>query len=100
MKKLYKAIDFTTVDGQTRVICEELIGGSRNWIEPARILGIQPTDFILKLKNEYNAKITPYRRDGKIVFIGYYWDNLIEARKFKNHINKMARDKNYCIEVS
>lgn len=97
MSKLYKATDFTTIDGQTRVLCEDLIGTSRNWIEPARILGIQPTEFIMKLKNEFNANLNPYKTDGKVAFIGYSWDNLAEARRFKNYINKIARETNYQI---
>ena len=97
MSKLYKATDFTTIDGQTRVLCEDLIGTSRNWIEPARILGIQPTEFIMKLKNEFNANLNPYKTDGKVVFIGYSWNSLAEARRFKNYINKIARETNYQI---
>ena len=97
MSKLYKATDFTTIDGQTRVLCEDLIGTSRNWIEPARILGIQPTEFIMKLKNEFNANLNPYKTGEKVAFIGYSWDNLAEARRFKNYINKIARETNYQI---
>ena len=61
------------------------------------MLGIQPTELVIKLKTEYNANITPYRKDGKISFIGYSWSNRADARRFKNYINKVAREKNYMI---
>lgn len=97
MSMLYKATEFTTIDGQTRVICDDLVGTGRNWVEPARVLGISPADLALKLKNEYNANITPYRKNGKITFIGYSWNSLADARRFKNYVNKIARETNYQI---
>jgi hypothetical protein len=97
MSKLYVASEFKSVSGDIHIQCDDLVGTGRNWIEPARVLGIQPTELIMKLKTEYNAHITPYRKDGKINFIGYSWSNLADARRFKNYLNKIAREKNYMI---
>lgn len=97
MSKLYKATEFVSGSGSIHIQCDDLVGTGRNWVEPARILGIQPTELIVMLKTEYNAKVNPYRKDGKISFIGYSWDDLAEARKFKNFLNKLAREKNYQI---
>lgn len=97
MNKLYVAGEFTDVNGQVRIMCDDLVGTSRNWLEPARILGLQPADFILLLRTEYNANITPYRKNGKLSFIGYSWSTLAEARKFKNFLNAKARAKRHMI---
>ena len=86
MSKLYVASEFKSVSGDIHIQCDDLVGTGRNWIEPARVLGIQPTELIMKLKT-----------DGKINFIGYSWSNLADARRFKNYLNKIAREKNYMI---
>ncbi len=97
MSKLYKATEFQGASGRFHIQCDDLVGTGRNWVEPARILGLQPTELIVKLKSEYGATITPYRKDNKVNFIGYSWDNLSNARRFKNYINKVARETNYQI---
>ena len=97
MSKLYVASEFKSVSGKIHIQCDDLVGTGRNWVEPARILGIQPTELVLKLKTEFKADITSYRKDGKISFIGYSWSNLSDARRFKNYLNKIAREKNYKI---
>lgn len=97
MSKLYKAGEWIDNGGMIHIQCDDLVGTGRNWIEPARILGIKPAEFVLKLKQEFNAEIHPYKKEGKVSFIGYSWNNLADARRFKNLINKIAREKNYQI---
>lgn len=97
MSKLYVASEFQSVGGSYHIQCDDLVGTGRNWIEPARILGIAPTEFITLLRNEYNAEIEPYRKDGKLKWIGYSWEHLADARKFKNFLNAKARTKKYMI---
>lgn len=94
---LYKSTEWISSSGKVHIQCEDLVGTGTNWITPSRILEMQVTDFILMLKNEYNANIVPYKKDGKISFIGYSWDSLTEARKYKNMINRVAREKKFQI---
>lgn len=95
--KIYKASEWTDITGKVHVQCDDLVATGRNWIEPAKILGITPSDFIILLKNKFDAYITPYRKDGKISFISYHWDDLSKARKFKNFINAEAKKKSYMV---
>lgn len=97
MSKVYKASEWTDNGGMVHIQCDDLVGTGRNWVEPARILGLQPADFVIKLKQEFNADIQPYKKNGKVTFIGYSWKSLADARRFKNLINKIAREKNYQI---
>ena len=96
-KVLYKAKDWADFSDRHHVQCDDLVGTGRNWIEPARIIGVTPTEFILMLKNSFDADIRPYRRDGKITFIDYSWSRLQDARSFRNFINECAREKDYKI---
>lgn len=97
MKKVYVASEFSTIEGVYHVQCNDLVGTGRNWIEPARILDITPSELVLMLKNNFNATLVPYKKDGKIAWIGYYWTTLAEARKWKNFINAKARAEKHTI---
>lgn len=97
MSKLYKASEWVDLHGMVHVQCDDLVGTGRNWIEPARIMNIKPSEFVIKLREEFKAEITPYRKDNKVLFIGYAWKSLTDARRFKNYINKLSREKDYKI---
>lgn len=94
--KIFKLSEYEQC-GEIRVICEDLVGTSRNWREPAKVLGLSTSEFILELKTVYNANLRAYRKDGKVTFVGYGWKSLIDARRFKNAVNRKAREKNYLI---
>ena len=65
------------------------------WWHPCRVLNISPADFILLLKNEFKCKYIRYSIEYS--FLHYYWDNQSDMRKFKNYINKKARERNYLV---
>lgn len=92
---LYKAQETKVAKGYI-VQCDDLVGTGRNWTEPAKILGMAQTDFLKFVINK-KGKLTPYRKDGKISFVGYHWDNLADARAFKNLLNAQSRKQNYQI---
>lgn len=76
--------------------CEDLIGQpGPHWHIPARILGITLEDFILLLKDKYDATIVSFNLENK--FLLFSWDNLNKARSYKNEINAQARKTKYQI---
>ncbi|MCF0124455.1 MAG: hypothetical protein HUJ68_01640 [Clostridia bacterium] len=96
---LYKASEFESQSGLTYVICNDLVGSGRNMFEPAKILDISLAEFAWLLKKDFDANVYSYRdEDGAVERIGYSWDTKQKAIKFKNYINKIARQKNYQIE--
>ena len=64
---------------------ENLGNGSGYWWIPCRILDMQPTDFILLLKETFNASNFSYSEKSNVLL--YY----------KNWINEMARKANAII---
>lgn len=98
MSKLYVAEEWISASGKVNIQSVNLVGTGRNWREPAKILGLSVPDFILKLREEYEAELKVFKNEeGKIMFIDYYWRDLAKARKYKNYINLIARNKNYKI---
>lgn len=94
---LYKASEYTSQTGRIYIQSEDLVGTGRNWTEGATILGIEISDFLLKIKKEFGAELTPYRKDDKLIYVGFCWTDLTKARKYKNYINRCAREKSYQI---
>lgn len=94
---LYKVSEWVDITGQVYIQCDDLVGTGRNWFEGSKVLGIDVADYISMLRNEYNANISAYRKDGKLSFVGFSWDSLADARKYKNYINKVSREKGYQI---
>ena len=95
---LYKIDEWTNATGEIRVQCNDLVGTGRNWDEPAKLLQIKKADFVRKLRLDYGAVLTVYRKsDGSINFIDYHWTDLRLARKFKNFINAESRKQKYQI---
>lgn len=79
--------------GKIHIQFDELVGTGLNWLAPARVLKMSIPDFIMSLKNDYEAELKVYKKeDGSVNFIGYQWSSLIMARKFKNHVNRVARE--------
>ena len=65
------------------------------WFHPARILGIPADKYIELVIKEYNAEVYYHNEDCSLVFV--QWNNQKDMRRFKNFINKKARERNYII---
>lgn len=85
--------------GKTHVQFDELVGTGLNWIAPARVLGMDATSYIMMLKDKYDAELTIYKDGDKVRFIGYRWNSLTKARAFKSLVNRVAREKQFTMEV-
>jgi hypothetical protein len=74
---------------------ENLAGGSNNWWLPCRLLGMAPADFVLMLKETFNASHISYNLEKNVLL--YSWDKQEDERKYKNWINSMSRKANFII---
>lgn len=73
----------------------DLAGLSSKWWIPARMLGISLTDYILLLKDEFNATIVKYNSDTDILI--YHWKNYADCHRFLLWINRMSKKANFII---
>lgn len=62
------------------------------WHLPALVLDLPLTDFIIELQDKYSAEV--YYKGN---FVGYRWEKQSDMRKFKNAINKKAREINFIV---
>ena len=95
MKRLYKCTEWQGASGKW--YCndvEDLASVSSQWWIPARILDISLIEYVLLMWNTFKVSEISYRNDVLI----FSWDNLDYCRKYKNYINKKAREKHYIIE--
>lgn len=96
MSHLYKESIWQSATG--RWYCadvEDLGHGSAYWWIPCRMLEISPTDFILLLKDKFNASNFSFNKEKN--FLNYSWEKEADARKYKNWINAEARKRNFII---
>lgn len=95
MKHLYKMSEWQSPTGKW--YCndiEDLSGIAGLWWIPARLLNIPLVDFVSMLVYEYNAMVS-YNIERDVLI--YSWDKQSEMRRFKNYINKKARETNFMI---
>ena len=93
MAHLYKATHWQSASGIW--YCNDVsdLGGvSGYWWIPARILNIDPADYILLLKEQFAPDVLKYTETGVLIF---GWYNELACRKYKNWINKKAKEVNF-----
>ena len=96
MAHLYKASEWESYGNWFCNDVEEIgtsIAGK--WWVPARILGITLTDYVKMLIDDFKVDKISYDKEANVLV--FYWKSQAAMRKFKNYINKVARDKRYYI---
>ena len=73
----------------------DLGNGSNYWWYPARMLGLELTDYILLLKNKFNAINFSYNSKYNVLF--WDWENYKDCHNFTLFINKEARKRKFFI---
>jgi len=66
----------------------------QQWVVPCRILGVTPAEYARILKEDYNALIRYYPEKG---LLSRCWESQSDMRRWKNYINKKARERNFHI---
>lgn len=79
--------------------CHDNLGKRyQQWMVPVRLLEITPAEYAELMVTKYNAKLryckNSWNGQG---FLMRYWDSQADMRKWKNYINKVAREKGFQI---
>lgn len=94
--KIYKATEWQSPSGRWHCNdVQDLAGGSGSWWIPCRILGIAPEEYVKLLKERFNASNISYKIETNILL--FSWENQEDMRKYKNFINKKAKEVNAII---
>ena len=94
MAHLYKTTEWQ--GGSGKWYCNDvadLTGPSAKWWTPARMLNMSLTDYILMLKNDFNAIIAGYCSDTDVLL--FHWDKYSDCHKYVLFINKESRKRNF-----
>jgi len=99
MAHLYKVTEWKQGSSWSAGDTSDLAHDSNLWYIPPRMLGISLEDWILKLKNEFNATgfhFYPKANGGKSLLI-YHWENYNDCHRYVLWINKKSREGNWTI---
>ena len=66
---------------------------SSTWWYPCCILGKTPVEYVKLLKDKFNATYFHYRLPQDVLLFGF--QSQADCRKYKNYINKIAREKHF-----
>lgn len=94
MAHIYKAEEWNSLNRWYVGDVSALAAGSNTWWYVPRLLDISPVDYI-SLLIQYGA--TGFKYNSKTNVLVFYFPSLEKCRKYKNYINKVARDKNFVI---
>lgn len=73
---------------------DKLAEDSGHWLHPVRILELSPAAYVQWVIKNYNPQVW-HNKDCSLIF--FSWENQSDMRKYKNYINKVAREKQYQI---
>lgn len=92
---LWKMTEWKAPSGQWYCNCvDKLASNAGAWYTPARILGWEPADYVEYVIKNYHPNVF-YSAEKCLVF--FSWDSQSDMRKYKNWLNKIAREKNFQI---
>lgn len=66
---------------------------SNKWWHQANIFQLMPVDFVILLIDHFLATIVSYTCESDVLI--FYFTSLEDARKYKNELNKLARNRKY-----
>lgn len=72
-----------------------LAAGSNTWWYPCALLNITPIEFVKLLIDKFHCNNIHYTFKNDVLI--YKFSTLEDCRKFKNYINKVAREKKFYI---
>lgn len=97
--QLFQMTEWVSPTGKWHCACvSNLKENSSAWYLPARILGISPAEYLLFVIENYKPDdISVLNKDSNDLIILFSWNEQKNMRKFKNYINKKAREVNFQI---
>lgn len=94
MAHVYKAEEW---ESNGRWLCGDvsaLAADSNDWTYPMQIFDLTPVEYVKLLIYAFNAEVH-YSLSANVLM--FYFSTLADCRKFKNLVNKKAREKNFII---
>lgn len=76
-------------------VSDVLNSNAHKWWTQMRILQLTPEEYIKALKYDFNAKDCHYSEEHNVLVVCFKSQQ--DARKYKNYLNKKARELNYVI---
>ena len=92
---LLKFSEWETPSGWHCNDTSDLANGSGYWWHVPRMLNMPLTDYVLFLKNNYNAKNFHYNSEYNVLL--WDWPSYSDCHKFMLFVNKTARKTQYFI---
>lgn len=98
---IYKVTEYQSPTGKWHVGNYTAVGKNSNaWYYIPRMLNMPLTDYILMLRDKYNATIESWTEydNGWPPLLLYSWENHADAHKFLLMVNKEARARKFSID--
>lgn len=93
MAHIYKAEEWESAGFWHCGDVSRLSAGSNSWWYVPRMLKLSMEEYIYLLKDKFHA--TNFNYSAKYNVLSFSFKTQAECRKFKNYINKIAREKNF-----
>ena len=91
---IWKMTEWKSASGRWHCNCvDDLAGSAGLWYTPARILDLTPATYIQYVIDNFKPDQISVDKEKCLVF--FSWNNQTNMRKFKNFLNKKAREKNF-----
>ena len=96
MAHLYKMSEWQSPTGDWHCNdVEELGKGSGYWWLPARMMQLTPAAYLQWVIENFRPDKINHSEDCS--YVGWTWKSQVKMRKFKNHINALARRYNFIV---
>lgn len=70
-----------------------LAADSNDWYYAPQLLDLSPTEYVKLLVSKFGASQIRYRAAANVLIFSF--SSLADCRKYKNYINKIAREKKF-----
>ena len=95
MTHVLKVVEWETASGWLVADTSGLAAGSSDWGWIPSMLNLSITEYIHLLYDKFNVRYIKYFPECNMLHFAFA--SLNDARKFKNYVNKTARDRNFLI---
>lgn len=92
---IYKAEEWQSSTGKW--LCGDvsaLAADSNDWTYPMQIFNLRPVEYVKLLIYGYKAEV---RYSKSVNMLHFYFSSLADCRRFKNDVNKKARERKFII---
>ena len=95
MAHIYKADLWECNDNYYVSDVSDLAASSGTWWYVPNLLSLSPVEYVKLLINKFHATKISYSIESDVLIFSF--STLEDARKYKNYVNKQARDKKFII---